>query len=81
VVETFHQPRLIPKYLTESNVPSWESSAKSGVKLAVFVQISPKSGGLLPKFMQQSISFNKGGFSLPTVLTYELDAGSSLPIR
>jgi hypothetical protein len=27
VVETFHQPRLIPKYLTESNVPSWESSA------------------------------------------------------
>src|SRR6202035_3248222 len=28
VVKTFHQPRLIPKYLTESNVPSWESSAK-----------------------------------------------------
>jgi len=28
VVETFQQPRLIPKHLTDQQVPQWESSAK-----------------------------------------------------
>ena len=29
VVETFQQPRLIPKHLTGSEVPNWESSART----------------------------------------------------
>ena len=67
--------------LSMKNAQSNAVIPKSGVKFAVFVQISPKSGGLLPKFMQQSVSFHKSRFSLPTVLTDELDAGSSLPTQ
>ncbi len=35
---------------------------KSGVKFTVFVQICPRIGGLLSKFMQQSIKFHESSF-------------------
>jgi hypothetical protein len=48
VVETFHQPRLIPKYLTESNLPSWESSANVGTLLiAILNSVFTKNNRLI----------------------------------
>jgi hypothetical protein len=35
---------------------------KSGVKFTLFVQICPRIGGLLSKFMQQSIRYHEGSF-------------------
>jgi len=47
---------------------------KSGVKLAILMQICQKNEHLPRRFMQQLIKFHKSSFSLPTVLAFELDA-------
>jgi hypothetical protein len=52
---------------------------KSGVKLAILMQICPKNEHLPRRFMQQLIEVHKSSFSLPTVLAFELDARFSLP--
>jgi hypothetical protein len=53
---------------------------KSGVKLAIVMQIRPKNEHLPRGFMQQLIKFYKNSFSPPTVLAFEPDARFSLPL-